>query len=89
MNPTIAVLDAKTADRRIRVCLMGAGGGLQLISESFSADVGWYVQSSVDLEPEQLAALRGVLGTAAGKRSGQAGDAKQTSPQRLSIYRAG
>ncbi len=88
MNPTIALIESAQSDKRIRVSLKSTGGGLQLLSESFSADVGWYVQSSMDLEPEQVAALRGLLGAHTGKgKSG--GDTRMAPPPSLTIHRAG
>ena len=37
------------------------GSHLVLRQESFSDDIGWFVQSRIDIEPEQVAALRATL----------------------------
>lgn len=93
MDTTIAILPSRDPDRRLRVSLQsGKGpGGLQLIDESFSSDVGWYAQSSVHVAPEQVAALRTLLGTHVGsekqKTDGQLAAASDKPV--LSIVRAG
>lgn len=93
MDTTIAVFPSHEVDRRLRVSLQSgdAPGGLQLIDESFSSHVGWYAQSSVSLAPEQVAALRALLGTHGGngkqRTDGQL--AAVSGKPVLSIVRAG
>jgi hypothetical protein len=41
-----------------------SGSRMELRQQSFSAGLGWFTQSSVQLEPNQVAALRNALGTA-------------------------
>ena len=42
---------------------------MELRQQSFSKGIGWFTQSTVSLEPGQVAALRNALGTSAsGKR---------------------
>ena len=64
----LGVLPGATADRRVcvvrRTGICGAES-VQLRTETFSPAVGWFPQSAVDLPADQLAALRGLLGTAA------------------------
>lgn len=43
------------------------GSRLELRQQSWGVGVGWFTQSSVQLEPHQVAELRGALGTAAGR----------------------
>ena len=47
---------------------------LRLQTESFSDDMGWYAQGSVELTAEQLADLRPLLGLAAGQMDTPAAD---------------
>jgi len=39
---------------------------MELRQQSFSTGIGWFTQSTVQLEPGQVAALRNALGTSAG-----------------------
>ena len=50
----------------------GHGSRLELRQQSFGAGVGWFTQSTVVLEPHQVAELRGALGSGHGRsaRSG-------------------
>ena len=67
-NDTIlGVLPGAGADARTVVVLRRSAAGdttVRLRSESFSGDVGWFVQGSVDLPPGQLGTLRDLLGAA-------------------------
>lgn len=45
------------------------GSRMELRQQSFSTGIGWFTQSTVQLEPEQVAALRNALGNAGGQRS--------------------
>jgi hypothetical protein len=42
------------------------GSRMELRQQSFSKGIGWFTQSTVQLEPGQVAALRNSLGTTAG-----------------------
>ena len=42
------------------------GSRMELRQQSFSTGIGWFTQSTVQLEPEQVAALRNALGNAGG-----------------------
>jgi len=42
---------------------------MELRQQSFSKSVGWFTQSTVHLEPGQVAALRNALGTPTAPRS--------------------
>src|SRR5947207_11974784 len=44
-------------------------GRIELRQQSFSKGIGWFTQSTVQLEPGQVAALRNALGTTGGQRS--------------------
>src|SRR5437868_13354629 len=46
-----------------------AGSRIELRQQSFSAGIGWFTQSTVQLEPGQVAALRNALGSAGGPRA--------------------
>src|SRR5262245_3894923 len=41
------------------------GSRMELRQQSFSKGIGWFTQSTVHLEPSQVAALRNALGTTA------------------------
>jgi hypothetical protein len=41
---------------------------MELRQQSFSKGIGWFTQSTVHLEPGQVAALRNALGTCGGQR---------------------
>ena len=62
----LGVLPGGTPGSRTTVVLRhdAAGTAVRLRSESFSGDVGWFVQGCVDLPGEQLAGLRNLLGAA-------------------------
>jgi len=42
---------------------------MELRQQSFSTGIGWFTQSTVQLEPSQVAALRNALGNAGGQGS--------------------
>jgi len=42
---------------------------MELRQQSFSAGIGWFTQSTVRLEPGQVAGLRNALGSTGGQRS--------------------
>jgi hypothetical protein len=44
------------------------GSRMELRQQSFSAGLGWFTQSSVQLEPNQVAALRNALGSSTPER---------------------
>jgi hypothetical protein len=44
------------------------GGRVELRQQSFSKGIGWFTQSTVQLEPSQVAALRNALGTSASSK---------------------
>ena len=45
------------------------GSRMELRQQSFSNGIGWFTQSTVQLEPGQVAALRNALGPAGGSRT--------------------
>ena len=52
-NEQLLVVHRHSADGRSRI---------ELRQQTWGEGVGWFTQSSVPIEPEQLAALRGALG---------------------------
>jgi hypothetical protein len=64
---TLGTLGSDEAGQRVSVCLVRSEAGgcsrLCLREESYSPDVGWFIQSEVELCPTQVAQLRGLLGT--------------------------
>jgi hypothetical protein len=70
----LSTLSGSCERERLLVVLcheVGAGSRIELRQQSFGDGVGWFTQSSVCLEPHQVADLRNVLGTgqASGRRS--------------------
>jgi hypothetical protein len=47
----------------VLVLMPGSGSRMELRQQSFSDGIGWFTQSTVSLEPEQVAALRNALGS--------------------------
>jgi hypothetical protein len=45
------------------------GSRMELRQQSFSKSIGWFTQSTVQLEPGQVAALRNALGSGATQQS--------------------
>src|SRR5207249_11761620 len=64
----LAAIPASETERLLVVLVQSPASGsrIELRQQSFSAGIGWFTQSSVQLEPGQVAALRNALG-AAGK----------------------
>jgi len=73
MSPQETVLSTIPASEteRLLVILIQApdcGSRMELRQQSFSNGIGWFTQSSVQLEPGQVAALRNALGVTGGQR---------------------
>ena len=72
--PTETVLSVipGSSDEERLVLAMGSGcdghSGIVLRQESWSRDVGWFEQSRIAIEPNQLASIKSVLGTSCGGR---------------------
>lgn len=65
----LQILEKDSQHERIAVCLVRCPSSettrIRLREESYSTHVGWYTQGHVDLSPEQIQALRLVLGPVA------------------------
>lgn len=63
----LATLDSTRSDERIQVILSKEAGDsrISLVQQSWAESVGWYTQQTVELTPDQIHQLRGVLGGAA------------------------
>jgi hypothetical protein len=62
---TLSTLAGSCETERLLVVLIheaGHGSRIELRQQSFGVGVGWFTQSSVSLEPHQVAELRGALG---------------------------
>jgi hypothetical protein len=72
-HPTETILTtipAAVETERLLVVLVrtpDAGSRMELRQQSFSKGLGWFTQSTVQLEPGQVAALRNSLGSTAGR----------------------
>jgi hypothetical protein len=64
-------IPASESERLLVVLLQSpdAGSRMELRQQSFSKGIGWFTQSTVHLEPGQVAALRNALGTTSGQRT--------------------
>lgn len=65
-NPvTLAVVPSSDDQHRIVVQLRHgfSGSSVELLQQSWGEGVGWFTQSKVQLEPEQLTAVRAALGS--------------------------
>ena len=63
---TLATIAGASDNERLLVVLChqpGQGSTLQLRQQSWGEGVGWFTQNSLPLEPQQVAELRGALGT--------------------------
>jgi hypothetical protein len=75
MSPTETVLSTlpSSETERLLVVLVQAAGHssrMELRQQSFSNGIGWFTQSTVQLQPAQVAALRNALGsTGSGHKS--------------------
>jgi hypothetical protein len=73
-NDTVLSTIPASETERLLVVLVHAsetGSRLELRQQSFSNGIGWFTQSSIQLEPGQVAALRNSLGNSGGKRPDQ------------------
>lgn len=61
----LATLPGSHEGERLLVVLLATdcANRLELRQQSFGEGIGWFTQSSVQLEPSQVALLRSVLGT--------------------------
>ena len=66
----LTTLPSSSDDQRTIVvyCHDADGSQLELRQQSWGAGVGWFTQSTVRLDPEQVAGLRAALGTSSANR---------------------
>lgn len=65
METVLTTLPASTETERLLLVLVhpaDATSRVELRQQSFSKSIGWFTQSTVHLEPGQVAALRNALG---------------------------
>lgn len=64
----LSAIPASETERLLLVLVQAAdrGSRMELRQQSFSKGIGWFTQSTVQLEPSQVAALRNALGTGGG-----------------------
>jgi len=62
---TLTAIPASETERLLVVLVQSAehGSRMELRQQSFSKGIGWFTQSTVQLEPNQVAALRNALGS--------------------------
>jgi hypothetical protein len=69
LSETVLTTIPSSETERLLVVLISSadhGSRMELRQQSFSKGIGWFTQSSVQLEPSQVAALRNALGTTSG-----------------------
>jgi hypothetical protein len=72
VETVLSSLPASSDTERLLLVLVqspDAGNRVELRQQSFSKSIGWFTQSTVQLEPGQVAALRNALGLTGGKTS--------------------
>ena len=70
METVLTTLPSATETERLLLVLVqsaDAGSRVELRQQSFSKSIGWFTQSTVHMEPGQVAALRNALGLTTGK----------------------
>lgn len=75
VETVVTSIPASESERLLVVLLQSPEGGsrMELRQQSFSRSMGWFTQSTVALEPTQVAALRNALGSrSAGRAAGRA-----------------
>jgi hypothetical protein len=73
LETVLSTIPASETERLLVVLIQSAetGSHMELRQQSFSKGIGWFTQSSVQLEPGQVAALRNALGHSGGRRSAE------------------
>src|SRR3954447_8534590 len=68
LETVLTTIPSSETERLLVVLLQSpeAGSRIELRQQSFSTGIGWFTQSTVQLEPGQVAALRNALGTTGG-----------------------
>jgi len=71
METVLSEIPAQSASERLLVVLIQTpeGSRLELRQQSFGEGVGWFTQSTVQMEPGQVALLKNSLGAAASGNS--------------------
>ena len=72
VETVLSSLPASSDTERLLLVLVqsaDAGSQIELRQQSFSKSIGWFTQSTVQMEPGQVAALRNALGLTGGKTS--------------------
>jgi len=67
----LSTIPASEVERLLVVLVQSPENGsrMELRQQSFSKGIGWFTQSTVQLDPGQVAALRSALGNSRGARS--------------------
>jgi hypothetical protein len=81
VETVLNTIPAASESERLVVVLVqspDAGSRMELRQQSFSKGIGWFTQSTVQLEPGQVALLRNALGT-----TGATGNASARRAPRL------
>src|SRR3954447_18169095 len=71
LETVLTTIPSSETERLLVVLLQSpeAGSCMELRQQSFSTGIGWFTQSTVQLEPGQVAALRNALGNAGGQQA--------------------
>jgi hypothetical protein len=70
IETVLSSIPASDVERLLVVLVQSAehGSRMELRQQSFSKGIGWFTQSTVRLEPGQVAVLRNALGATSGQR---------------------
>jgi len=85
MNETIfSILQGDDDSNRIVVVHRSGFGGSRLVlrRETFSDDIGWFEQSSVEISPDQVGQLKQALGTVPSGQVRPVGGSRRPSDRR-------
>ena len=78
----IATIDGSTSSERLQIVMLSGEHGtrLELRQQSWAESLGWYTQSSVLVDPEQVAELRNALGMGGKSARLRRPDRRENSP---------
>lgn len=79
----LSSLPASAENERVLVVLVqlpGEGSHMELRQQSFGEGIGWFTQSTITLEPGQVAALKNALGVVSGVPSRLPREFSKVSP---------
>ncbi len=86
MENVLEIIDGQTSNERIALVLcheIGQASHVELRQQSWGDGVGWFTQSTLALEPFQVAQLRNALGSHSAMSAGSSKLTPPSSPLRV------